>query len=54
MWIVLQVIELQKAAQESSILHESTKPNSVQQPTVPYVILNEEAAKNQDHRVNIY
>ena len=53
MWIVLQVNELRKAAQESSIPHESTKPNSVQQPTVRYVILNEKSAKNQDQRINI-
>ena len=49
---MLQVIALQKAAQENSIPHESTQQSSVQQPTVQYAIPNKKAVKNQDQGVS--
>ena len=49
---MLQVIGLQKAAQESSIPHESTQRSSIQQPTVQYAIPNNKAVKNQDQGVS--
>ena len=51
----LQINAFQKAAQESSIPHQSIQQSSVQhQPTVQYAMPNKKAAKNQDQGVSIF
>ena len=52
-WVVLQNVTLQKAAQESSIPHQSTQQSSIQQPMMQYAMPNKAAGKNQDQEVSI-